>query len=538
MPLLRPFSRAVPVLAAAVWMLALAAPARAVDPVTRANLDSADRFLRGGRPDMALKIYDQVLVRNPVDPVASVGKAQALIALERYDAADSSLAAALERVEPKTDLYRVRAELRVAQDRLPEAYRDVLRVMALDEDRASWAFRQTRDYLKQGLKPDQAAKLADQAASEHPDLVSFDVLKAVIEVLGERSKEALERIERADDDRKLRGRAVARFADEVGALGFPDVALAALRSAVDRTDNPAIRTKLLFRVADIEENRGEYRAAVASLDRIVKERPGTTSAGKALLMSADLYQQHLDDPEGALAVYARIKDDPMLGHRRPEMLLQMGECYLRLGRFEEAADTYAQVIPEAIDPEDAERAAYELAEVEFFRGNPDSAKTLYQDMAENNPRSLLADDAAGRYILLNKYGSLGGGAAVQSLGRLEWSRQVGDSAAVDSVAGRILAVYPQGELGAEALLARAEVKVAGGNPAAAVADLDTLVARNPDDLRAPTALKRAGDLLTNRLDRPRDGLERYERILTDYPGSLEAPEARRIVEALRRDIKL
>ena len=45
-----------------------------------------------------------------------------------------------------------------------------------------------------------------------------------------------------------------------------------------------------------------------------------------------------------------------LGHHQPDMLLQMADCYVRLDRLEEAERTYHEVLPEALDPEQAETA--------------------------------------------------------------------------------------------------------------------------------------------------------------------------------------
>jgi tetratricopeptide (TPR) repeat protein len=233
----------------------------------------------------------------------------------------------------------------------------------------------------------------------------------------------------------------------------------------------------------------------------------------------------------------KIKDDPMLGHRRAEMLLQMADCYVRLGELEDASRSYREVLPEAIDPEHAELAAYRLAEVEFFRGDIDSALTLFQDMAEAYPRSLRADDAAGRYILLNKYQSVGGGVALELLGRMEWGRQVGDSAAVDSTATLILENWGGGELGAEAYLGLADIAERSGRYEQALDYLEKLVAAHAGDRRAPTALQRQGDILAGKLHRPEEALRRYEAVLADYPTTVQAGDVRRALERLRRDIK-
>ncbi len=522
------------VLLAAGLLAAVAPPARAVDALYRNNIQTARQFMSRGQPEPAAQLYQRVLKDHPDDPAASGGYAEALIAMGKLDDADAFLTEALGRIPEKTDLYRVRSDLRVAQKRYGDAFGDVLQVMELDQARSTWAMRRAQELLTAGLEAKKAEKLTAEERKSHPGMAGLAIMEGVIVNLGGRADEALALVTKADDAGKMKGQAVSTFADVLTSLGKEGDAVAALQSAADRVDQPAIRSKILYRVAEVQESRGRYRDALASLDRIVTERQGTSAAGKALLMAADIYQKHLNDPKGALAVYTRIKDDPMLGHRKPEMLLQMGECYLRLGRFDEAGTAYEEVAPLSVDPEEVEKAAFEMAEVQFFRGDFDSAMVLYQDMAQTHPRSLLADDAAGRYIMLNKYQALGGGAAVQALGRMDWARAAGDTAVVDSVADLLIATYPGGELAAEALLAKADV---AATPEAALGYLDRLVDEYKDDRRAPVALMRGGNLLLERLDRSGEALVRFESILTDYPESLEAPEARRLVEKLRREVK-
>jgi tetratricopeptide (TPR) repeat protein len=218
------------------------------------------------------------------------------------------------------------------------------------------------------------------------------------------------------------------------------------------------------------------------------------------------------------------------------MLLKMADCYVRLDRLADAGAVYRRIPGEAFDPEHAEEAAFMVAEVEFFRGRPDSAKALYQTMAETYPRSLRADDAAGRYVLLNKYAALGGGEAVAVLGRLAWGRRVGNAAVVDSSARFLVERYPGGELAAEAHLAQADMAGTAGDPSAALAHLDAIVNGMPTERRRAEALVRQADILVA-LGRSEEALGKLETLLADHPASIQAGEARRRVEALRRELK-
>jgi|GEM_PF-2219756 len=528
--------------AALLFLAALAAgfaagSAEAVDAKYRNAIRAARRYTQRGQPGEAAKVYQGILTLHPTDEQASTGYAQALIDQEQYDAADVFLSKALESVTPKVNLYRKREQLRRLQGRAEDAFADALEVLGESEGLAPWVFQETQSLLGEGLKPSDAVRRAREALANRPDDANFVVLTGVILALDDRGEEALALVREEDRKKKRRGRTIQRYAEEILALGRRDAGEAAMGEAAAAAAKGSRRSQVLFNLAGLLEEDGRYPEALAQLATIAAEREGTSAAGKALIQSAEIYQNHLDDPRGALDVYEKLRDDPSIGHYRPRMLIQMGDCFVRLGDFDAAAKTYRSVLPEAIDPEDAEEAAFKEAEVAFYRGDADSARTLYQDMAEAYPRSLRTDDAAGRYILINAHAGLGAGDAIALLGRVEWGKAIGDSAVVDSAASRLIALYPEGELAAEAWLARADLAEAAGHYTAALEYLDRVVADHAEDHRAPEALRRQGDIYLDKLDRPEEALRRYERILTDYAGSVLAGEVRLKVEAIRRGLK-
>jgi len=522
---------------AAMCLFAVVEVGEGADARYQNQMRTANRYMTRGQPDMAVKILEAVLKRHPDDLRACMVYTDALIQLQQFEEAELFLEDALTRVEQKADLLRVRVRLLRAQDRPGEAFEDVLSVMEINPDRSSWAYRETSELLREGLDPELARAQIEVERVESSTPVSLAILGAVITVQEGESEKALRSMLDADEELGLKGTGVRRFAEELRSMGREDLALEGFLAAAERVEKPAERSNLFFQVADIQERQGKYRDALTSLSLISQERKGTTASGRAMLRSAEIYQKYLDDPAGALVVYEEIRDDPILGHHRPDMLLAMADCYVRLGRFADAVDTYADVEPEALDPEQAEVAALRAADVEFYRGETQTAVDMYQDMAEKYPRSLYADDAASRYILLNKHGALGGGGALITLGRMEWARMLGDSATGDSTASLIVAGWEGSELAAEALLALAEVAESGGNHTQALSDLERLLEQHPTDRRAPEALMRQGRILERRLGRRQEALMRYETILTDYPQSVQRGDARRHVERLRRELK-
>jgi len=518
-------------------LLGAAVSAQAADPQYRNNMRMARRNLMRGQSSEAALLYERILGQHPWDEAASSGYAQALMQMDKLDEADVFLTEALKHVEPKVTLYRKRVDLRRKQDRPGDAFADALEVMALNDGLAPWVFQATRDLLGEGLEPSVASGHAEAALARNPDNPNFSVLTSVILALDDRREEAMALIVAVDTQKKRGGQAVMRYAEELLALGDREEAEAAMIVAADRAGKPGRRSQFLFKLADLVEEDGRYRDALTHLDTIAREREGTSSAGKALIQSAAIYRKHLNDPQGALTVYERLEFDPSLGHYRPEMLLQMGSCYVQLGNFDRADQVFLSVIPEAIDPEHAETAAYRRANVAFYRGDADSALTRYQEMAETYPRSLLTNEAAQRYILLNTYTSLGGGEAMEFFGRMEWGRAVSDSTTVDSTARVLIDRYEKGELAAEAWFALADLAEEAGQHTLAVERLENVVTGHAADRRAPTALRRQGDILQRQLSRTQEALACYESILTEYPDSVEAGEVRRLVVHIRRGLK-
>ena len=521
---------------AAITVIALGTPAPARDAETINKLRSAQRYIAQGVPDMAAQLLEQIIQKHPEEFEASEIYLQVLISMDRLDEAEAFWEEAFPRIADPGGMYQARVGLRRAQGRTSEAFDDIIRVLVEDPERATWCFRETQALLDDGADPSRLERSAETARKAHPGEVPFTILSAVVLTDQGRLEDALRLMIDLDRKQGAEGETVLRFALEMQMMGKEDVALEGMLAAVERSTKVTKRSYILNQVADIQERQGKFSEALASLDLIAREREGTAAGANALLRTAEIQQTHLDDPRAALAVYTRIQDDPVLGHHRPRMLLQMADCYVRLGSFEEAAATYRAAIPEALDPEHVELASLRIAEVEFYRGRPDSALALYQEMAQTYPRSLFADQAADRYIMLNRYHQLDP-EGVALWGRMEWGRHVGDSLEVANRAGELLDRDPESEFAAEALIALAGVYEAGGNLLGALEPLDRVVREHPEDRRAPAALMTQGRLLAQSLDRPQEALQKYETVLTDYPTSVEAGDARRLVEALRRDLK-
>ena len=264
------------------------------------------------------------------------------------------------------------------------------------------------------------------------------------------------------------------------ALKRDEAAVAALQNAADRIDEAGQRSVVLFNTAEIQESRGKYSEALAVLKRIVDERPGTASAGKALLASADIYQKFLNDPKGALGVYRQIQNDPIVGHRRPEMLLQMADCYVRLDDLDDGGFHLRFG-----DPGGGGSGARGDGGLQAGRGRVSSAATSTlrwcstRTWRRNTRVASWPTTPPGVTSCSTSTCWWVGGRRCSSSGRMEWGLLAGDSAAVDSSASLLIDNWSGGELAAEAHLGLADLAERSGRYPEAIEHLEGIVTGHP-----------------------------------------------------------
>jgi len=341
-----------------------------------------------------------------------------------------------------------------------------------------------------------------------------------------------------DYDAELRERAVARlFEDRTrGDRGLgeewmestirflaPDPAPGAARPTVEPAPPPA------------DPARAE-RERLRALEGVWRGLPGDADAVRRGLDLAERLES-----AGEVEAARRVRHDAsVLAGRVPgasddpevaaRLQLTAGDEALRAGDLVAATRAYDAV--RSGDGPDAlrEEAAFQACEARFFAGAFDSAGPGYDAFARAHAGSPHANDALERAYLIESGGPGAPGLAVfadasrlaraghteEALARAREAESASLGAPAWAHAGLLVASL----LETKGLLAEAAAK------ARAVAETA------PDDRLAPTARRRAGDLLLAAGDTP-GALAQYEDLLDRYPRSWLAPDTRRRVQALR-----
>jgi tetratricopeptide (TPR) repeat protein len=214
--------------------------------------------------------------------------------------------------------------------------------------------------------------------------------------------------------------------------------------------------------------------------------------------------------------------------RSPELLQEAALGRLREGPPERALgvlDSLSQRWPPA---------RFAFAEAQFFAAHFDSALAAYQRIAAD-PEAPDAGAALERTYLLEEQP---GARELHGIATLAWQRWRGDTASATRVADSLFRATPvHSHYAATIALQLAELRAGAGNWAGALVPLAMVNDSLSNDRLAPVARQRTGEAYLQ-LQQPKQALAAFEECLARFPRAWNAPEVRRRVEKLRREMRL
>ena len=430
-------------------------------------------------------------------------------------------------------------------------------------------------------QPEALAKDYARLADRHPSRVDLALEAARVEALAGRVRSAVDRVRRAEakpDSSVPPGSLLWQLSLSLRARGdlaerAADSALVAL--ARNEAYDAGLRERALNRLfedrqqADAFPPGGEWvEGSIAFLRPPEETRPGEAPApaapridpevqARARLRALEEVWRGLppgpDQVRRGLELAERLKeagegeasrrvsrDAAGLAAREPgsqgdpevsgRLLLERGRALLLSGDLAGAARAFGSVAASDASERLREEAAFEACEAQFFAGAFDSAAQGYDAFARAWPGSEHANDALERVYLIEGAGTPPPGLAEFAAASL--SARAGK---VDEALSRAQVAEQRAEGGpawSHAGLLVASLLETQGQLAAAAGKAKAVAEGKPDDRLAPTARRKAGDLLLAAGD-PQGALGQYEELLVRYPRSWLAPETRRRVQELR-----
>ena len=221
--------------------------------------------------------------------------------------------------------------------------------------------------------------------------------------------------------------------------------------------------EIYYELNDYERVVDEIRRRMPALDPAAKDR--------ATFLTAEAYNQ-LRDSENAILYYRRITEGDTLNAYYRRALYGLGWNYHHEGAYEWAADHFEQV-QDGYDDDLAMQAVYYEAANRFLANQDDRAMALFQALADEWPRSNLADQA------------------LYEKGMIEYELRMWQTA-YDTFS-RLLDSYRNSSLTGEALRQRGYTAIALNDFDAAYEDFDRAVALDaaPQQLKDDVTFQKA-----------------------------------------------
>jgi tetratricopeptide (TPR) repeat protein len=259
-------------------------------------------------------------------------------------------------------------------------------------------------------------------------------------------------------------------------------------------------------------------------------------SGTVTLHLAEIQALYANDPASAIALLRKYIDEPVVSPKEQAYAkLALGDYLLLTGESWEATLFYGQVEMAYQDDPLGHEAKFRNAQLSLYRGDFDWAKAQL-DVLKSSTSELIANDAMQLALLIQD--NLGLDSTKKPLQLyadadfLVYKNQF-DKAIVklDS----INKLFPGNSLSDDVLMSRAEIAFKKRDYTGALNFYQQVYTQYGNDILADDALYQSARIEDRYLNDPTKARDLYEKLITQYPGSVYTVEARSRYRALRGD---
>lgn len=256
----------------------------------------------------------------------------------------------------------------------------------------------------------------------------------------------------------------------------------------------------------------------------------------AMRQLAELQAFYLNKPRDAEGLLEELLQ---IGGLTPDIIgqakLELGDIYILTGEIWEANLIYGQVEKQFANEPLGQEAKYRNAKLSYYRGDFTWAKAQL-DVLKSSTSQLIANDALNLNLLINdNLQKETDSAALRMYSQADLLIFTNRPDAALQKLDSINIQYPGNSLTDDILMAKARIFIKKSDYNMAVTSLQQIMADFSYDLWADDATFILADIFENKLSQPEKARELYQKIITDFPGSLYVIEARKRFRQLRGD---
>ena len=292
-----------------------------------------------------------------------------------------------------------------------------------------------------------------------------------------------------------------------------------------------------YQIIQTGKNEEKEVAAVAAQYQAVLDEYGKNNRTLfAIRKLATLQAQYLYHPQKAVELLETALKMPGLPAAEiGEMKLELGDNYVLTGKPWEAILLYGQAAKEFENQNISNEAQYRTARLSFYQGNFSYAKSQ-ADVLKASTTQLIANDALNLSLLLSDHLETPADTlALKMYADAEFLQFRNLLPAAIRKLDSITIVYPKNNLGDDILMTKSRIAIKNGDFNSAIVQLKQLIANPQKDIWTDDAIFTLAGLYEVQLNDPEQAKILYQKLITDFPGSMFVAEARKHFRKLRGD---
>lgn len=374
------------------------------------NLE-AELHWRTGEVDNSNKIWEDLIKKNDKDPNIYSMIAQTQIELQLFEKAISTLKSGRDNLNTEDAFSDALSRLYIATGNYQKGIEEVINLL-LDKKDISLAQGRTFALMTSDEAQNYIDSTLEEELSKKPN--NFYLLELYAWFLNNsaRQEKALEIFIKLDKLKNTGGREIINFANTARNDGKYDVALKAYSYIIKQGKENRYNPSALYGFSRTLENKialaekftpDEVNEVIESYENVLKDYPSTQNSAQAMYRIAVLYNEYLNNFEKAEEYLLNLKKNFRNMQVAAEGINYLGNMYLQVNEEDKSKEAFNFVITSFRNGrfDEVNEAKYNLALITYYKGELDTAKTLFKQLSTISD-SDISNDALNKMILIEQ----------------------------------------------------------------------------------------------------------------------------------------
>lgn len=387
-----------------------------------------------------------------------------------------------------------------------------------------------------------------QRINDNPKVVLYPELLSWMFIQRKDYKNALRQVRAIDRRQKENGGRVFRLAQIASRAKDYDTAIEAYDYIVEKkgetntyyleAKRESLKNKRLRLVDGYDYNMENLRVLEAEYETFLDEFGRNTSTSQIIYELAELEAFYINDLDKAISLLEEMRMFAGIRrHLEAQAKLSLGDFYLMKGEIWESTLLYSQVDKAYKDDVLGQTARFKNAKLSYYNGDFEWAQAQFGVLKASTSK-LIANDALDLSVFIMDNLALDTVALpMQLYAKADLLAFQNKYDRAFEVLDSVKSLYPNHSLEDDVLFTKAQIHLKLREVDKAIVNLQDIVAKFPESIRADNALFMLGDLYENHYNDATKAQEYYSQIILDYSDSTFTVEARKRFRKLRGDVQ-